>query len=242
MIFKKFLLFVLIISFFTGCSSFKSSQKTQSSSETSVPAADYTFETGDADSLMTKDDIKSLEKIYNNALNSKKKGSRKEALDYLEEALIIISNNEIKSKEIYKNSDDYNEIVDFILDEYKNLMNEQLSYDNKLRKSSSTKTESTKKTKTAYTSKYKPLKLVRNSRVDKYIKYYQGRGKKHFSLYLQRMGRYKPLIEKILREEGLPEDLIYLAMVESGFNPNAYSRAHAVGMWQFISSTGRVYG
>ena len=84
--------------------------------------------------------------------------------------------------------------------------------------------------------------LVVNSRVNNYIKYYQGRGRKYFTLWLERKSKYEDLILDILRSEGLPDDLIYVAMVESGFNTRAHSRASAVGIWQFISSTGRLFG
>ncbi len=50
------------------------------------------------------------------------------------------------------------------------------------------------------------------------------------------------MIKKVLNEQGLPEDLIYLAMIESGFSNKAYSRAQAAGMWQFIRETGQRYG
>jgi len=63
-----------------------------------------------------------------------------------------------------------------------------------------------------------------------------------FRIWLARSGRYVDLIRKVLREEGLPEDLAYLAMVESGFSPWAYSRAHAVGIWQLLKGTARRYG
>lgn len=63
-----------------------------------------------------------------------------------------------------------------------------------------------------------------------------------FETYLHRSGRYEDLIRSRLREAGLPQDLLYLALIESGMNPDAYSRAHAVGLWQFIASTGRRYG
>ncbi|MCY3728210.1 MAG: transglycosylase SLT domain-containing protein, partial [Nitrospira sp.] len=53
---------------------------------------------------------------------------------------------------------------------------------------------------------------------------------------------YRPLIKQIFVEFGLPQELVYLSLVESGFNPRAYSRAHASGPWQFIKSTGRIYG
>ena len=59
---------------------------------------------------------------------------------------------------------------------------------------------------------------------------------------LSRSGRYVPLMQDIFRKNGLPEDLVYLSLVESGFNPHAYSRAKASGPWQFIEETGRRYG
>jgi membrane-bound lytic murein transglycosylase D len=59
---------------------------------------------------------------------------------------------------------------------------------------------------------------------------------------VKRSGQYRSTTLKILKEEGMPLELVNLALIESGFNPNAYSRAHAVGMWQFIRSTARLYG
>jgi membrane-bound lytic murein transglycosylase D len=67
-------------------------------------------------------------------------------------------------------------------------------------------------------------------------------GRQHFEVYLARMGKYKDLMLEIIREHGLPEDLVYLPLIESGYNPGAYSYARAMGPWQFISSTGRLYG
>jgi len=63
-----------------------------------------------------------------------------------------------------------------------------------------------------------------------------------FQEWLTRFYPYRPLIEQIFVEFGLPKELVYLSLVESGFNPRAYSRAHASGPWQFIKSTGRIYG
>lgn len=60
--------------------------------------------------------------------------------------------------------------------------------------------------------------------------------------WLSRAHTYFPMIEQIFREEGIPEELKYLAMIESGLNPTARSRARAVGMWQFVAGTGRAYG
>lgn len=81
-----------------------------------------------------------------------------------------------------------------------------------------------------------------NKKVEKWIAYFNTRGRKHFRRWLERSGRYIPMMRRILRENGLPEDLVYLAMIESGFTPYAYSRAKASGPWQFIYGTGKRYG
>lgn len=86
------------------------------------------------------------------------------------------------------------------------------------------------------------LPLVEHPRIDKLIGYYTGNGRRSFQRWLERAGRHIPGIQLIFANEGLPLDLAYLAMIESGFNERAYSWAHAVGPWQFIESTGRVYG
>ncbi|PLX75524.1 MAG: lytic transglycosylase, partial [Desulfuromonas sp.] len=84
--------------------------------------------------------------------------------------------------------------------------------------------------------------VVHNAKVQYFIDYYTGRGRKVFSRWLARSSRYLPMMRAIFAEEGLPQDLAYLAMVESGFNTRAYSWAHAVGPWQFIQSTGKMFG
>ncbi len=86
------------------------------------------------------------------------------------------------------------------------------------------------------------IPIVLNDRVKSSIIYFQTVAKEAFEKYLRRSKRYTPLMREILKEHGLPEDLIYLSLVESGYNPHAYSWARAMGLWQFISSTGRLYG
>ncbi len=84
--------------------------------------------------------------------------------------------------------------------------------------------------------------VVENDRVRFFIDLYRGPARRTFGRWLERSGRYIPMMRQIFAEYGLPEDLAYLAMIESGFNDRAYSWAHAVGPWQFIESTGRMYG
>ena len=87
-----------------------------------------------------------------------------------------------------------------------------------------------------------PIPITINKKVRLAIKYFQTKGRRIFTKWLKRSGRYETLLKPILKEEGVPEDLFYLAMIESGFQPRARSYARAVGIWQFISSTGRHYG
>lgn len=83
--------------------------------------------------------------------------------------------------------------------------------------------------------------VVINKQVQMYLDFFQNKHRKHFAQWLARSGRYLPMIHRELEEAGLPLDLAYLAMIESGFNQRAYSRARAVGLWQFIKGTGRLY-
>ena len=86
------------------------------------------------------------------------------------------------------------------------------------------------------------FRLEMNERVASWVHYFQTAIGERFATYLGRKTRYEPMIRRKLREAGLPQDLIYLSLIESGMNPNAYSRASAVGLWQFIAGTGRQYG
>ena len=86
------------------------------------------------------------------------------------------------------------------------------------------------------------IPLVVNERVQDWMVYFLTRGRKHYTKWLGRKVRYEPLITTQLAERGLPQDLIYQSMIESGFSPYAYSWAKAAGIWQFIPGTGRQYG
>jgi membrane-bound lytic murein transglycosylase D len=86
------------------------------------------------------------------------------------------------------------------------------------------------------------LPLMMTDSVAGYINYFQGRGHRILENALIRSGRYDQMIRTILKQEGVPQDLIYLAQAESGFHPTALSRVGARGMWQFMASRGRAYG
>ncbi|MBW7889227.1 MAG: LysM peptidoglycan-binding domain-containing protein [Bacteroidetes bacterium] len=74
------------------------------------------------------------------------------------------------------------------------------------------------------------------------IAFFMGKGRSYMENWIYRSGKYFPVMKRIFKEEGLPEELIYLAMAESGLNPTARSWAKAVGMWQFMKYTGSLYG
>ncbi len=86
------------------------------------------------------------------------------------------------------------------------------------------------------------IPITKNKHVEFWVRYFTGKGRKVFSRYLERYGHMGPLIYPKLEKAGLPKDLIFMAMIESGFNHRARSSANAVGTWQFISGTGRRYG
>ncbi len=81
-----------------------------------------------------------------------------------------------------------------------------------------------------------------NKQTAMWVKFFTGKGRRHFINYTQRAGRYAPVLSKIMADNGLPRDLIYLAMAESGFQNHARSWAKAVGPWQFMPATGRKFG
>jgi membrane-bound lytic murein transglycosylase D len=90
-------------------------------------------------------------------------------------------------------------------------------------------------------SEYGTIPLVINDAVAKNLRYFQEGITDRFQSYLDRFHHYKEIVEPIFREFGLPTELMYLSLVESGFNPKAFSRARASGPWQFMKATGRMY-
>jgi len=88
------------------------------------------------------------------------------------------------------------------------------------------------------------LPNIDNARVDSWVKLFttNPKVKSRFAVWLDRKSTYEPMISEKLASRDMPQDLIYLAMIESGFNPKAKSPAKAGGLWQFISETGRRYG
>ncbi|HEX3036149.1 MAG TPA: LysM peptidoglycan-binding domain-containing protein [Thermodesulfobacteriota bacterium] len=86
------------------------------------------------------------------------------------------------------------------------------------------------------------IPVVFNDKIHHFLEYFQGRGRESFSIWLSRSGKYIPMMKVILEQWRMPTDLVYMAMIESGFNVKARSHMGAVGPWQFIQATGKRYG
>lgn len=93
-----------------------------------------------------------------------------------------------------------------------------------------------------YVPAYGSIAMDYNPHVEKWMRYFQGRGRSLMETYLARSTRYLPMMKNVLRENGLPEELVYIPLIESGFSHKAHSHANAVGYWQFIRSTGKRFG
>src|SRR5579862_1075417 len=91
-------------------------------------------------------------------------------------------------------------------------------------------------------STHSDLPLMMTDQVASYINYFSSRGRSILENGLVRSGRYDEMIRRTLKEEGVPQDLVYLAQAESGFHPLAVSRVGARGIWQFMASRARGYG
>lgn len=86
------------------------------------------------------------------------------------------------------------------------------------------------------------IPVVIDQTVQSHIRFFNTSIRDRFEQWLLRLNRYRPLVEDIFAEFDLPSDLVHLSLVESGFNPYAYSRAKATGPWQFMKGTGKIYG
>ena len=86
------------------------------------------------------------------------------------------------------------------------------------------------------------IEVVINWRTEHWLRYFKGKGRRHFTRWLERVEIYRDIIEPILIEQELPRDLMYLSVIESGLNLNARSCVNATGPWQFMAGTGRLFG
>lgn len=245
--FKKFLILVLIVCvtlFISSCSVFKvETAQTETISDDST-AADP--------NVVINILLEEARKEYVNALKFRTTKSVEEAINSFENSLKII--NSLSYYPEIENNDAYSELDNAVKDDYK-LYVESLdelpenvslfAYEEWLRKEIPDTLETTEEIEKDIETKAEinlnGFKLEINNQVEKYIEYFTGRGRKHMNNWLARSGKFFPMMAKIFAEEQVPQQLIFLSMIESGLVPHAKSWASAVGLWQFIKSTGMAY-
>lgn len=230
---------------FASCGANKEVTKNDSSKET--PAEVHK-------SGIVSELLEQARQSYVLALTKQEQNSAVEAINNYENALRIIDNlsyyPNIEENEAYvelENSiiEDYRKYVDSLPELPENVsfavleewMGKKLPDIKQTEKTAQKPTQ----TKVNIASDF-PLEI--NSYVEQYIEYFtnQPRGRKFMTRCLELSGRYMPMIMRIFEEEKVPKELGYLCFIESGMNPVARSRANAIGMWQFIRSTGEMYG
>ncbi|MCX7876240.1 MAG: LysM peptidoglycan-binding domain-containing protein [Melioribacteraceae bacterium] len=253
----KKILFLPIMAFLflylNGCTSFNS---TSSKSISNYYTKQDTLKTQESKSLVNQM-LESARRDYVNALYQQKLGFKSEAINYFESALSTI-NKLSYYPEIEKN-ESFDELETSIVEDYQKLVSsfEELPddisisalkewMDNKIdgteiEEDSLVVSEKEIKNENVVVVKVGDFPLEVNSYVEQWVEYFTGRGRKHIENWLSRSGKYFPMMAKIFAEEKVPQQLIFLSMVESGLNPFARSWARAVGLWQFIRGTGRLY-
>ncbi|MEZ4872890.1 MAG: lytic transglycosylase domain-containing protein [Bdellovibrionales bacterium] len=95
---------------------------------------------------------------------------------------------------------------------------------------------------TEYQNPYYDIPVTYNQKIQKWVQEFQGKRRRGFQTWLSRSHRYLPKMKRIMQAKGLPTDLAYIALIESGLTAHATSHAQAVGYWQFIAATGKRYG
>lgn len=218
-------------------------------------------DTADADTLtveepynVVNDKLEESRKDYVNALYKKKLGFKTDALNYFESAMTII--NELSYYPSIDDNQAYIELENAIVEDYKKYvesldelpknvsisaldewMDKQIPDLQIEEEPDSAATEEVEST-TIVVGDF-PLEI--NRYVEQYIEYFTGKGRHYMEAWLSRSGKYFPMMAKIFADENVPQQLIFLSMPESGLNPTARSWARAVGLWQFVKGTGRLY-
>lgn len=268
---RHYLALPLILALFAGCSSEQASQSTRPAEPSQTaqqqvapapapvpasprPAPQDTLDEGAAEVPRTLPDslvASMLEKARQHYLSAASAGqtgdSARCALQF-EETLGILS--ELSFLPGIEENADFNDLCLAVIEDYKQYITAIDTLDPSssifaLRAKLAQFTEAVDtldegETRQVVTGTTIPLEV--NSLVERHIMFFQGKGRPHMERWLEVSGKYFPLMKQIIREEGVPEEIVYLSMVESGINPVARSWAKAVGMWQFMKGTGKLYG
>ncbi|HVP36316.1 MAG TPA: LysM peptidoglycan-binding domain-containing protein [Terriglobales bacterium] len=258
---KKFFLFItffgLIIGLnglFSGCSRQAIMPQVQNNYPPPQPKVTSQEDSTAVYEKLISEELKEAETYYAAGVEANQQADWLVAQSHFEKALDVLGSIDLGDELHSKNIDKYNRLLHEIATDYKitllslgtldsagSISSFWEKFDNiqdfqKLRDSTQVAV-SAPDTSITY-----DMPIEWNQRVEDAILYLQTVSRERFELYLFRSGKYLNLIKQILKERNLPMDLAYLPMIESGFSPKARSWANAVGMWQFIPSTGRLYG
>jgi membrane-bound lytic murein transglycosylase D len=195
--------------------------------------------------------LRLAEEYFAQGVAANQEAAWEEAQLHLERALKVMADLDIDTTDTSPEAKKYNALLNEIIADYRltllslGTLPEDASPSAFLEKLSSMP-EIGESTKVQMEGEQQPvdynIPIVINDKVKKAIIYFQTIARDAFERYLQRSGKYIPLMVEILKQYDVPSDLVYLPLIESGFNCRAYSWARASGPWQFIASTGKLYG
>jgi membrane-bound lytic murein transglycosylase D len=226
------------------------SEKSQKTLSDSSAAADTSI----GDTLGSEDEkaiallLETARQHYLAALEAQSNGDSTLSADEFEQAIQFL--NEVAYYPDIENNSDFNELSRSVIEDYEKYiasidelgpgssifaLREKLDLD--VDKIDASKVRIPNEAVTGTT-----VPLIMNDQVKRNISFFMDKGRDYFERWLYLSGRYFPIMSKIFREEGVPQEVKYLAMTESGLNPSARSWARAVGMWQFMKGTGYLYG
>jgi len=245
-----------------GCSSQEETgrhaESENAADDTLDAVASFSVETGDIDSLEIESIVlpdsvvgSMLEQarlLYASATVAQATGDTLRSAQKFEDAIAIL--NQLSTYPGIEENRDFNDLSMAVVESYENYIAriDSLSPDasifalrEKMNQLSDVQ-DSTSVSVPEELLRYETVPLMVNSIIRQHIAFFEGKGRKHIETWFYRSGLYFPMMKQVMREEDVPEELIYLAMVESGLNPTARSWARAVGMWQFMKGTGQLYG
>ena len=239
---QPILFYLLTILFVYSCSTFDSVSKEETYKQDSLKVAVKT-------EAIISEQLENARQQYVSALSKKEKALDSQTLFAFDSALTII--NDLSYYPNIEENEAFEELEQSIIDDYNLFISklkklpdnapdyavEEWMRDNipePVVEESEEKVE-----ENVITIGDFPLEV--NRYVEQYIEYYSGNGRNHMEYWLKRTGRYFPMMARIFAEEQVPQQLIFLSLMESGLRTNARSWARAVGLWQFMKGTGRLY-
>jgi membrane-bound lytic murein transglycosylase D len=265
---KTFLLLLISLVFVTSCSQkvikprvLSPPLKENYSSQVDTCSPKQKVDSTSSEEETSADQFQTAESYYALGVSANQEGEWTKAQEYFEKALDVLSRLDIEEETDSLMAKKLNRLLHEIAEDYKvTLLSlgvlsgetsisafwerfENIQNFKKLQEDFEKKGEldSTKVVGRLETSVY-DMPIEWNERVENAITYLQTVARNVFEIYLGRSGKYLDLMRNILKEKKLPSDLVWLCLIESGFNPKAYSWARAMGPWQFIASTGKNYG